>query len=223
MAEPLLSTAAGSNAVVQAAQPDHRDTIFCEIQNVDGFLWQICQVLADNTDPFLHILVLPDRSERFDGWGGDFFLVGRISELQLARSARSVDRSGPIEGLLEKERVLRRFLEGFRSSLVASSDATYQNAPHFFFPSSGSVYLSRGGSSLVIPVGMKGCFDGFRQISLRVRFAGSFIVGGITSNGSQRAKERLKSTFPISMAEMVCVDLSLRREPRGRMNRRQQR
>ena len=70
---------------------------------------------------------------------------------------------------------------------------------------------------------MKVCFDGFRQISLRVRFAGSFIVGEITSNGSQRAKERLKSTFPISMAEMVCVDLSLRREPRGRMNRRQQR
>jgi hypothetical protein len=104
-------TEAGSNTAVQSAQPDYRDTISCKIQNIDGFLWQICEILADNTDRFLHTLVLPNRSYRFDRWGGDFFLAGPISELQLARYARSADRSGPLMGLLEKERMLRRFLE----------------------------------------------------------------------------------------------------------------
>jgi hypothetical protein len=35
---PSGSTAEGSNTAVQAAQPDYRDTIFCEIQTVGGFL-----------------------------------------------------------------------------------------------------------------------------------------------------------------------------------------
>jgi hypothetical protein len=46
------STAEGSNTAVQAAQPDYRDAIFYEIQNVDGLLWQICEILADDADVF---------------------------------------------------------------------------------------------------------------------------------------------------------------------------
>jgi len=84
LAEPAGSTAEGSNTAVQVAQPVYRDTIFGEIQTVGGFLVQICEVLADNTDRFLHTLVLPDRSKRFDRWGGVFFLAELISELQLA-------------------------------------------------------------------------------------------------------------------------------------------
>ena len=81
MAEPSISTAVGSNTAVQDTQPDYRDTISCKIQNIGGFLIQICEVLADNTNRFRHILVLLDRSERFDRWGGDFFLVWLISEM----------------------------------------------------------------------------------------------------------------------------------------------
>ena len=123
MAEPSISTAVESNTAVQDTQPDYRDTISCKIQNIGGFLIQICEVLADNTSTFFHVLVLLDRSYRFDRWGGDFFHAGLISKMKLARSARSAVRAGSIEGLLEKERVLRRFLERCGSGLVAHQSA----------------------------------------------------------------------------------------------------
>jgi hypothetical protein len=52
LAETVGSTAEGCNTAVQVAQPNYRDTIFGEIQNLAGFLIQICDVLADNTDAF---------------------------------------------------------------------------------------------------------------------------------------------------------------------------